>query len=76
MLEFEPQAGYQDIDAMMGWTTSTDMRQELSLSFPDMESAVAYAKEAGISYRVIPDVPKKPKKTFRSYADNFTKKKV
>ena len=68
LLEFEPEAA-QTIDPLMGWTSSTDMRQQVTLEFDTAEEAVAYAEKHGIPYqRCEPHVaPPRPK----AYSDNF-----
>ena len=42
VLEYEPEAA-REIDPLMGWTSSRDMRQQLRLCFDTKEEAVAYA---------------------------------
>ncbi len=67
-LDFDLSAG-RGIEPLMGWTSATDMRQELSLNFPSREEAVAYCERNGIDYRV--REPKKRQVRIRPYADNF-----
>jgi hypothetical protein len=68
LLEYEPETP-RTIDPLMGWTSSKDMRQQLSLEFDTSEEAVAYAKAHGIPYQLFePHLPTpKPK----AYSDNF-----
>jgi len=68
LLEFESESAKQP-DPLMGWTSSTDMRQQVELEFDSREEAVAYAEKNAIPYQVFePHVPTpRPK----SYADNF-----
>ena len=68
LLDYEPEAP-RTIDPLMGWTSSGDMRQQLSLEFDTAEEAVAYAKAHCIPYQLVePHVPTpKPK----AYSDNF-----
>lgn len=68
VLEFAP-ASAQELDPLMGWTGSRDMRQQVQLSFDTKEEAVAYAEREGIAFRVFEPEPHKMIK--RSYADNF-----
>jgi len=68
VLEFEPEAP-REIDPLMGWTSSQDMRSQVRLTFETMDAAIAYAKRNGIPYRVLEPKPRKP--THKSYADNF-----
>ncbi|HEX8232250.1 MAG TPA: ETC complex I subunit [Caulobacteraceae bacterium] len=68
ILDFEPAAALRP-DPLMGWTTSVDMRRQLSLSFDTREEAVAYAQRHGIAFQVIE--PKDPRPIIKAYADNF-----
>ena len=54
----------------MGWESSTDTLEEVTLKFSTKEKAIEYAKKNNISFKVI-----EPKKDFviKSYADNFLK---
>ena len=68
LLEFEPEQP-RDIEPLMGWTSSSDMRQQISLDFDTREEAVNYAKERGIPYQLFE--PHKPAPKVKSYSDNF-----
>jgi hypothetical protein len=68
VLEFEPEAA-REIDPLMGWTSSRDMKAQVRLAFDTKEDAVAYAERAGIPYRVME--PKPRRNVRKSYADNF-----
>ena len=68
MLEYEPEAP-REIEPLMGWTSSTDMRSQVKLKFDSKEEAVAYAKRNGIAYRV--EEPKSATRKMISYSDNF-----
>jgi len=68
LLEYEPEQP-RDIEPLMGWTSSSDMRQQISLDFDTREEAVNYAKERGIPYQVFE--PPKPAPKVKSYSDNF-----
>lgn len=57
------------IDPLMGYTGSTDTRQQVKLSFDTQEAAEAYAQKNGIAYFVQPAHEATPKK--QSYPDNF-----
>ena len=37
----------------MGWTSSGDMKQQLTIRFDTKEDAVAYCEREGIAYQVI-----------------------
>jgi hypothetical protein len=68
VLEYEPEHP-REIEPLMGWTASADMRQQVSLDFDTMEEAVAYAKAHAIPYQVFE--PHKPVPKTKSYSDNF-----
>ena len=44
----------------MGWTSSGDMRQQVRLSFPTKEEAIAYCERHGIAYQVTEETPPCP----------------
>ncbi len=56
-------------DKIMGWTSSNDPNSQLSIQFPTLESAIAYANKAQIDYEVIYSNTKKFLK--KTYAENF-----
>ena len=68
VLEFEPESRTVP-DPLMGWTSSGDMRQQVSLEFDSSEEAVAYAEAHAIPYQVYE--PHAPKPKPKSYSDNF-----
>jgi len=68
ILEYEPELPLK-IDPLMGYTSSADMRRQISLEFETKTEAIAYAERNGIPYQVLPDHERTPKKV--SYADNF-----
>lgn len=72
VVEFEPEEPRQ-VEPLMGWTSSGDMRQQLRLRFPSKEEAVAYCERCGIAYQVFEAIPA-PRRTM-SYADNFAFKR-
>jgi hypothetical protein len=67
-LEFD-QVRPREIEPLMGWTSSGDMRQQLRLCFDSREEAVAYAEREGIAYRV--EEPNEARRRTISYSDNF-----
>jgi hypothetical protein len=67
-LDYEPEQP-QVIEPLMGWTSSGDMKQQLSLHFETKEEAVAYCEREGIPYQVFE--PKEPAYRQAAYADNF-----
>ena len=68
LLEYEPESARQ-IEPLMGWTSSSDMKSQLKLWFDSEAEAVAYATRNGIPYRV--EQPHDPKRRSLSYSDNF-----
>ena len=46
LLEFEPDRP-REIEPLMGWTSSSDTRQQVRLRFDSKEEAIAYAERAG-----------------------------
>jgi hypothetical protein len=68
LLEYEPERARQ-IEPLMGWTSSTDMKSQIKLRFDSKDEAVAYAERNGIPYRV--EEPKEPARKVVSYSDNF-----
>jgi ETC complex I subunit conserved region len=68
VLEFEPESPRQ-IDPLMGWTSSNDMRSQVRLRFGTKQEAMAYAEKHGISYRL--EDPKPATRKIVSYSDNF-----
>jgi len=72
VLEFEPEAA-PEVEPLMGWTSSGDMRQQVRLQFDNAEEAVAYCERHGIAYHVME--PKAPARHTISYSDNFAFKR-
>ena len=71
VLEMEPASPKQP-DPLIGWIGSDDTTQQVQLRFPDMDSAVAFARKNGIEYRVF-----KPRERIvrpKSYAENFIRR--
>ena len=67
-LDYEPEQP-RAIEPLMGWTSSGDMNQQLTIGFDSREDAVAYCEREGIAYQVIE--PKAPARRQAAYADNF-----
>jgi hypothetical protein len=72
VLDFEPEEPRQ-VEPLMGWTSSGDMRQQLCLRFATKEEAVAYCERHGIAYQV--SEAKTPRRRGVSYSDNFAFKR-
>lgn len=68
VMEFEPGAA-RTRSALMGWTGSVDTRSQVKLRFETLEEAIAYADRQGHTYSV--QMPHRPKRRVKSYADNF-----
>ena len=69
VLEFDTKD--PSINPLMGWETSTDTLEEVTLKFPTKEQAIEFAEKNNISFKVIE--PKKKEFVIKSYADNFIK---
>jgi hypothetical protein len=68
VLEYEQEKA-REIEPLMGWTSSGDMKQQIKLRFDSREEAVAYAEREGIAYRV--EEPTEVARRTMSYSDNF-----
>ena len=68
LLEYEPESP-REIDPLMGWTSSRDMKSQISLAFDTKDEAVAYAERNGIPYRVSEPQLRQPIR--KSYSYNF-----
>jgi hypothetical protein len=72
-LDYEPEQP-RAIEPLMGWTSSGDMKQQLTIRFHTKEEAVAYCERHGIPYQVIE--AKEPARRPVAYADNFAFRRV
>ena len=68
IVEFEAEAA-RTIDPLMGWTSSSDTKGQVRLSFETREAAIAFARRSGLDFTVVE--PKAPRRRPRAYADNF-----
>lgn len=68
VLDFEPEIPRQ-VEPLMGWTSSADMRQQVRLRFASKEDAVAYCERHGIAYQLFEAKP--AARRTMAYADNF-----
>jgi hypothetical protein len=68
VLDYEPEEP-REIEPLMGWTSSGDMRQQVHLRFDTREEAIAYCERHGIPYQVFETTPLV--RHGLSYADNF-----
>jgi hypothetical protein len=73
ILEYEPESPRQ-IEPLMGWTSSSDMRSQVKLAFDAKEEAIAYAERNGVAYRV--EEPKLETRKILSYSENFLPNRV
>ena len=67
-LDYEPEQP-RAVEPLMGWTSSGDMKQQLTIRFETKEDAVAYCEREGIAYQVIE--PKASAHRQAAYSDNF-----
>ena len=72
VLDFEPEEP-REVEPLMGWTSSGDMRSQVRLRFDTAEEAVAYCERNGIAYQLF--AAKEPVRHGLSYADNFSYKR-
>ena len=68
VLDYEPQQPLV-IEPLMGWTSSSDMHQQVRLQFETKQAAITYCEETGIPYLVFETSPQKRRRI--SYSDNF-----
>ena len=68
VLVFEP-ASPREIEPLMGYTSSSDTRTQIRLTFDTLEEATSYAERNGIPYQVLPEHKSTVKRTV--YSDNF-----
>ena len=64
----------RQIEPLMGWTSSADMRSQVKLRFDTKEEAIAYAERNGIAYRIEELKPETRK--ILSYSDNFAPNRI
>ncbi len=68
VMDFE-QTAPRSVEPLMGWTSSSDMMQQLRLSFDSLDEALAYAEKNGVEVNV--EQEHRPKRRKIAYADNF-----
>jgi hypothetical protein len=73
ILEYEPETPRQ-IEPLMGWTSSSDMRSQVKLRFDTKDEAIAYAERNGVAYRV--EAPKLETRKILSYSENFQPNRI
>ena len=72
VIDFEPEEARQ-VEPLMGWTSSSDMRQQLHLRCASKAEAVAYCERHGVAYQVTEAKPVSRRNI--SYSDNFAFKR-
>jgi len=73
VLEYEPEQP-REVEPLMGWTASGDMKQQLRLRFESKEQAIAYCQKRGIHFQLFE--PHNPKRKKIAYADNFAFRRI
>jgi hypothetical protein len=68
ILQFESQRPKRP-DPLTGWAGGAETQEQVTLSFPTLEAAQAYADKYGVAYHLVP--PSERKLRLQSYADNF-----
>jgi hypothetical protein len=68
VLKFD-QNSAREVESLMGWTSSSDTMQQLTLHFATSEEAIAYARRNDIIYRL--EVPQEMRRRIAAYSDNF-----
>lgn len=59
----------RQVEPLMGWTSSSDMKSQISLRFESRDEATAYATRNGIAYQL--EEPKERIRRRVAYSDNF-----
>jgi len=72
VLDYEPERA-KEIEPLMGYTSSSDMKSQVRLQFETQEEAIDYAKRNGIAYRVFE--PKERTRPAIAYSDNFKRER-
>ncbi len=67
-LEYDPEMP-REVEPLMGWTSSGDMKSQIKLRFGSKEEAIHYAERNGLAYRV--EEPAAAARKIQSYSDNF-----
>ncbi len=69
IIEYEPKSRHNNIEPLMGWTSSSDTLSQIKLNFPSRAEAIAFAQKHGWAYSLMPEHRRRIKP--RSYSDNF-----
>jgi ETC complex I subunit conserved region len=68
LLEFESNRPHVP-DPLTGWSGGGDTQSQVTIAFPTLEAARAYADKYGLSCQLVPPAERKLK--LQAYADNF-----
>jgi hypothetical protein len=68
VLEFDPETAPPP-DALMGWTGSSDTRQQIRLWFDSKDAALSFARQHKIPHQV--QEPQRTHAIIKAYGDNF-----
>jgi hypothetical protein len=68
VLQFESRSPHVP-DPLTGWSGGGDTQAQVTIAFPTLEAAQAYADKYGIHCHLVPPVERKLK--LQAYADNF-----
>ena len=68
VLEFESDRPKRP-DPLTGWSGGAATQEQVRLTFPSREAAMAYADRQGIDVHLVP--PAAPRLKLQAYADNF-----
>ena len=68
LLEFESHRPHVP-DPLTGWSGGGDTQEQVTIAFPTLEAAQAYAEKNDIAYHLVP--PAERKLRLQAYADNF-----
>ncbi|MCY4005541.1 MAG: ETC complex I subunit [Rhodobacteraceae bacterium] len=70
VLEIAP-CSARKLDPLMGWTSSSDTRSQVRLTFDSRDAAIDYAKANGLAYSVMSSNRRNPVLRKRGYGENF-----
>lgn len=68
LLQFESHRPHLP-DPLTGWSGGEETQAQVTIAFPTLEAAKAYAEKYGIAYHLVP--PAERKLRLQAYADNF-----
>ena len=68
VLQFESHRPHRP-DPLMGWSGGADTQSQVTIGFPTLEAAKAYAEKNGISCHLVPPAERRMK--IQAYSDNF-----